>query len=69
MNIPEAAEAIEYAFAIHGRRTKDIIRECWMNGSYWGNCLDDRAGELQRLRNSEGGHEFLEKYKPNTPPK
>lgn len=62
--IEEATEAIMFVHQAIGRltNTKQTIAECWRNGNYWDHSIAERAGELQRLRNTEGGFQFLEDF-------
>lgn len=59
-NIPKfVIPAIHAAVCIHGRKTKDAIRNAWYSGNYYNERLEDFSGELQAWRNAEG-HAQLE---------
>ena len=58
----EALVACIEARQLVGRRWKDIVSTCWMDGNYHRHALRDLSGPLQRARN-QLGPEWLAKVK------
>ena len=56
----ELTTALIAVFAIHGRSTKSVIRECWMDGRYNSRGIGEYESELQQWRNSRSGHSQLD---------